>query len=75
MINFVNFSAKNYLLNLLLGLGLKLILHWKAQLLILLKSLFESVVVELIFWTIQKRKVPFANNFEFEVKSCDKSLI
>ena len=55
----------------LLGSELKLIVHWKSQSLILLTSLFKSVVVELIFWTIGKREVISANNFAFEVKSSD----
>ena len=42
----------------LLGSGLKFIFHRKAQSLILLKSLFKSVVVvELILWTTEKRSI------------------
>ena len=58
----------------LLGSGLKFIFLWKAQSLILLKSLFQSVVLELIFWTTEKREISSANNFGFEFKSSDKSL-
>ena len=38
----------------LLGSGLKFIFNWRAQSLILLKSLLKSVVVELIFWATEK---------------------
>ena len=59
----------------LLGSELKFIFHGKAQALILLKSLFKLVVVELIFWTTEKKKASSANNFGFQFKSYDKSLI
>ena len=41
----------------------------------LLKWPFKLVVVELIFWTIEKIGVWFPNNLGFQVKSSDKSLI
>ena len=59
----------------LLGSGLKFIFHWKAQSLILPKSLFKLVLIELIFWTTEKREVSSGNSFWFEVKSSDISLI
>ena len=58
-----------------LGSGLNLIFHWKAQSLIFIKSLFRSFAVEFIFWTTENREVSSANNFGFEVKPSDKSLI
>ena len=58
-----------------LGSGLDLILHWKAKTFIFIKSLFRSFAVEFIFWTSENREVPSANNFGFDVKSSDKSLI
>ena len=59
----------------LLASVLKFTFHCKAQSLILLKSLFKSVVVGLIFYTTGKREVSSANNFWFEFKSSGKSLI
>ena len=52
-----------------------LIFHWKAQSLIFIKSLFRSFAVEFIFWTTENREVSSTNNFVFEVKPSDKSLI
>ena len=59
----------------LLGSGLNLIFHWKAQLLIFIKSLLRSFAVEFILWITEKREVASANNLGFEDKPSDKSLI
>ena len=74
MINFINFSTENHLLSFLLGSGLNLTFHWKAQLLIFIKSLFKSFAVEFILWITEKREVSSANNLGFKVKPSDKSL-
>ena len=58
-----------------LGSELNLIFHWKSQSLIFIKSLFRSFAVEFIFCTTENREVSSANNFGFEVKPLDKSLI
>ena len=48
-----------------LGSGLNLIFHWKDQWLIFIKSLFRSINVEFIFWTMENSQVSSANNFGF----------
>ena len=49
MINFVNFPAKNYLLNWFIRVKIKLRFPLETQLLVLLKRLFKLVAVELMF--------------------------
>ena len=43
--------------------GLKLIFHWKAQFVILVKSLFKSFVAFLILCTVANNEVSSANSF------------
>ena len=49
----------------LLGSGLKLILHWNAQLLIFFKALFKWVTKVLILWTMEKSKILSAKHLAF----------
>ena len=75
MINFFNFSTENDLFALFLGSGLHFIFYWEVQSLIFIESLFKLFAEELMFWTTEKREVLFPNNFVFEIKLSDKSLI
>ena len=54
---------------------MNLIFHCKAQSLIFIKSRFKSFAVEFKFSTTKNSEVTSANNFGFEVKPSDKSLI
>ena len=58
-----------------LGSGLNLIFHCKTKSLNFIKSLFRLFAVEFIFWITENREVSSADNFGFEVKSPDESLI
>ena len=53
--------------------GLKLIFHWKAQ--IISKSLFNAFADVFLSWTTEKRKVSFVKNLGFDDKLVDKSLM
>ena len=59
----------------LTGSGLKFIFHWHAQVLILAKSLFNSLADLLIFSTSENRNVSSSNNFALDVKLSDKSFM
>ena len=55
--------------------GLKLIFHWKAHFVILVKSLFKSFVAFLILCTVANNEVSSANSFGLHWRPSDKSLI
>ena len=59
----------------MLGSGLKLIFHWKAQLLILFKSSFKFYADKFLSNITEKRDVLSANSLGFETKSSEKSFI
>ena len=59
----------------LLGSGLKLIFHWKAQSLIFFKSLFSSFTEVVVSCFTEHRDVSSANSFALEDKSPDKSFM
>ena len=59
----------------LLGLGLKLLVHWNALLIILLKSLFKWLAEVVIFCTMEKRGVSSAKSLAVVDKLSDRSLI
>ena len=59
----------------LLGSGLKLIFHWNAQLLILLKSLFKWLAEILTFCTMEKRDVSSTKSLSVVDRSSDRSLM
>ena len=58
----------------LLGSGLKLIFHWNAQLLILLKSLIKWAAEVLISRTSEKREASSAKGLAFVDRSSERSL-
>ena len=55
--------------------GLKFILYWIVQVLILVKSLFNSLAELVVFSTIENSDVSSANNFALDAKSSDKSFM
>ena len=59
----------------LTGSGLKFIFHWNAQVLILAKSLFNSLADLLIFSTSENSDASSSNNFASDVKLSDKSFM
>ena len=59
----------------LLGSGLKLIFHWNAQLLIILKSLFKWLEEALTFYTMKKRDVSSAKSLPVLDRSLERSLM
>ena len=54
--------------------GLKLIFHWKAQLLICSKSSFKLIPARFISCTTEKSEMSSAESLGFELKLLDKSL-
>ena len=48
------------------GLGLKLIFHWYAQLLVFNGSLFKVLTDKFVFWTIKNRVVSSAKSLRFD---------
>ena len=59
----------------LVGSGLKFIFHWNAQVLILVKSLFNLLADLVIFSNIENSDVSSSNNFALDAKSWDKSFM
>ena len=59
----------------LLGSGLKLIFHWKAQSLINFKSLLISLAQVLTSWAMENKEVSSANNLHSFLRPFGKSLI
>ena len=59
----------------LLGSGLKVIFHWKAQLFILFKSSFKFFADKSLSNITEKRDVSSANSLGFETRFSDKSFI
>ena len=55
--------------------GLKLIFHWKAHCVILIKSLFKSFIALLISCAITNTEVSFAHSSGLHSRPSDKSLI
>ena len=58
----------------LLGSGLKLIFHWKVQLLINVKSLLISLAEVPMSWTTENKEVSSANNLHSLLRPSGKSL-
>ena len=58
----------------LLGSGLKLIFHWKAQSLMNFKSLVLSLAEVLTSWATENKKVSSANNLHLLLRPFGKSL-
>ena len=58
----------------LLRSGLKLIFHWKSQLLINVKSLLISLAEVLMSWTTKNKEVSSANNLNSFLRPFGKSL-
>ena len=58
----------------LLRSGLKLIFHWKSQLLINVKSLLISLAEVLMSWTTKNKEVSSANNLNSLLRPFGKSL-
>ena len=56
------------------GSWLKLIFHWKAQLLINVKSLLISLAEVLMSWTTENKEVSSANNLHSPLRPFGKSL-
>ena len=69
----------NFLLNIswacLQQSGLKVIFHWKAQSLIFLRSLFDSIADVFISCTTENRDVLSANSLALDDKPSGRSLI
>ena len=59
----------------LLGSGLKVIFHWKAQLFSLFKSWFNLLADKCLSFITEKSDVSFANSLGFEIKLPGKSFI
>ena len=59
----------------LLGSGLKLIFHWKAQLFILFKSSFKFFTDKYLSNITEKRDVSSTNSLGFKTRFSNKSLI
>ena len=59
----------------LTGSGLKFIFHWNVQVLILAKSLLNSLADLLIFSTSENSDVLSTNNFALDVKLSGKSFM
>ena len=55
--------------------GLKIIFHWKAQLLITFRSLHQIAALDWMSLTTGKRDVSSAKSLQFEDTLCDKSLM
>ena len=72
---FHSFSTEYYLLRLLSQVRLKIIFHWKAQLLITDRSLRKVAALDWMSLTTEKRDVPSAKSLQFEDTPFDKSLI
>ena len=73
VIGILKFLTKNNLLCQLSRIsGLKFILHWNAQVLILAKSLFKSLADLAMFSTTKNRDASSANNSALDTKSSDK---
>ena len=72
---FLNFGRKNNFLGLLIGSGLKLIFHWKAQLFILFKSSCKFSADKSLPNNTEKKDVSSANSLGFETKFSDKSFV
>ena len=55
--------------------GLKIIFHWKSQLLITVRSLSKVAVLDWMSLTTEKRDVSSAKSLQFEDTPFDKSLM
>ena len=75
MICFYWLKGKYYLFILFRGIRIETHFHWNAYLLIILKSLFKSILELSMFLSIEKSEVLSANNLGFDAKSSDKLLI
>ena len=72
---FFNFARNITSWACLLKSGLKFIVHWKAQILILFKSSLKVFADKGLSCITEKRYVPSANNLGFETKFSDQSFI
>ena len=75
MKQFHSFSTEYYLLRLLSQVRLKIIFHWKAQLLITDRSLRKVAALDWMSLRIEKRDVTSAKSLQFEDAPFDKSLM